>query len=559
MILAHFLLAAVTYLSPVHFDVSLAGNFGEPRPNHFHAGLDIKTQQVEGKAVYSIGDGFVCRVSKNVGGMGNAVYVKHPEGYTSVYAHLQRFAPAIEAVVRKWQYKNKTDEIDINLDATACPVAKGQLIALSGDSGASLGPHLHLEIHQNDTWNILDPLDFLPELLEDSVSPRAHAIMAYPLSGQGVVCGKNTPTRFDFENDQIKDSVIAWGKVGFGLYADDFMQGSSNRFGIRYTALYVDGKEVFSSNIDNIPVECHRMVNLWGDYDYYAENQQWFLKSFLMPGNTLPFIKTDASKGIIDFNQQRTYQLTYVLSDRFGNKAQYSFEVFAQPIEVKQQQPEANDSVSFKREEDNEARLEGMVIRVPKGGMMEDAWVKPSDKVKGTKMSKGYMLARKSMPLFQKAQLRMKVEADVEDKDKLYVFAQRRGKKDELAPDAMPRIYIPAKYAEGWMECEVDDIGNTFAVDLDDCPPKLIPINEKQWEEEATLLVDVRDEQTGVAEFHAFIDGQFILFNHVKKSSRMVCCLKDTPVAPNGMERKLQLKARDHVGNLTVYDTTIHY
>ena len=109
------------------------------------------------------------------------------------------------------------------------------------------------------------------------------------------------------------------------------------------------------------------------------------------------------------------------------------------------------------------------------------------------------------------------------------------------------------------MECEVDDIGNTFSVDVDDIPPKLIPINEKRWREEATLLVDVKDEQTGVKEFHAFIDGQFVLFSHVKKSSRMVCCLKDTPVAPNGMERKLQLKAKDHMGNLTVYDTTILY
>ena len=558
MILANILLAAVTYLSPVHFDVSLAGNFGEPRPNHFHAGLDIKTQQVEGKAVYSIGDGFVCRVSQSNRGMGYAVYVRHPEGYTSVYGHLQRFAPAIEAVVRKWQYKNQTDEIDITLDATECPVSKGQLIALSGDTGASLGPHLHLEIHQNDTWNIVDPLDFLPELLEDSVSPKAHAIMAYPLNGQGMVCGKNTPARFDFENNQINDSIIVWGKVGFGIYADDFMQGSTNRFGIRYTALFVDGKEVFSSNIDNIPVSCHRMVNIWGDLDYYSANHQWFLKSFLIPGNTLPFIKTDQSKGIIDFNQRKAHQLTYVLSDRFGNKSQFSFMVYAQPVEVKPQPP-TNDSIPFKHGEDNEARTEGMVIHVPKGGMMEDEWVKPSDKARPTKVAKGYMLAQKSMPLFKKAQLRIKVDADVEDKDKLYVFAQRRGQKDELAPDAIPRIYIPAQYADGWMECEVDDIGNTFSVDVDDIPPKLIPINEKRWREEATLLVDVKDEQTGVKEFHAFIDGQFVLFSHVKKSSRMVCCLKDTPVAPNGMERKLQLKAKDQVGNLTVYDTTILY
>ena len=154
MYLAQLILAAITYISPVHFDVLLAGNFGEPRPNHFHGGLDIKTQREEGKAIYAIGDGFVSRVTVNVGGMGNALYVRHPEGYTSVYAHLQRFAPAIEAVVRKWQYENQSTDVDMELDATDCPVAQGQLIALSGDTGASMGPHLHLEIHQTDNWDM---------------------------------------------------------------------------------------------------------------------------------------------------------------------------------------------------------------------------------------------------------------------------------------------------------------------------------------------------------------------------------------------------------------------
>ena len=191
MLITHFILA-VAFLSPVHFDALLAGNFGEPRPNHFHGGLDIKTQRQEGKAVYSIGDGFVCRVTKNLGGMGNAVYVRHPEGYTSVYGHLQRFAPAIEAIVKKHQYANQSTDVDITLQATDFPVAKGQLIALSGDTGASMGPHLHLEIHQTDTWNLMDPLDFIPDILNDSVAPKAHSIMAYPLTNQGLVCGQNS-------------------------------------------------------------------------------------------------------------------------------------------------------------------------------------------------------------------------------------------------------------------------------------------------------------------------------------------------------------------------------
>ena len=262
-LITSLILATIAYVSPVHFEVLLSGNFGEPRPNHFHGGLDIKTQQVEGKAVYAIGDGYVSRVTVNLNGHGNAVYVRHPDGYTSVYGHLQRFAPFIEAKVRKWQYAHHSTDADITLEARECPVAQGQLIALSGDTGASLGPHLHLEIHQTDNWNMMDPLAFIPNLLTDSLPPVAQAVMAYPQSGQGMVCGKNTPQRFDFDGGILSDSLFAWGKVGFALLAHDVMEGSANKLGIRCTRLLLDDKEIFKSDVDNIPANCNPMVNVW--------------------------------------------------------------------------------------------------------------------------------------------------------------------------------------------------------------------------------------------------------------------------------------------------------
>ncbi len=179
MLILNLLLAAVTYLSPIRFDVLLAGNFGEPRPSHFHAGLDIKTQQVEGKPVHAIGDGFVSHVSVNKGGTGYCVHVRHPEGYTSVYAHLQKFSPVIEALVKRKQYQERTCDVELELSATACPVRKGQVLALSGDTGASEGPHLHLEIHRTDNWKLIDPREMIPHLLTDSIAPVAAAIMRH--------------------------------------------------------------------------------------------------------------------------------------------------------------------------------------------------------------------------------------------------------------------------------------------------------------------------------------------------------------------------------------------
>ena len=225
MLILNMLLAAVTYLSPVRFEVLLAGNFGEPRPNHFHAGLDIKTDQVEGKPIHAIGDGYVSHVSVNKGGTGYCIHVRHPEGYTSVYGHLQKFSPIIEAIVKRKQYREHQCDVEVDLNATDCPVKRGQVIALSGDTGASEGPHLHLEIHQTDNWKLIDPLEMIPDLLNDTIPPVAHAFMAYPVKGSGVFCGEAEKRRVDFVGDSITERLTAWGKVGFALNAADFMQG----------------------------------------------------------------------------------------------------------------------------------------------------------------------------------------------------------------------------------------------------------------------------------------------------------------------------------------------
>ena len=449
MMILSLLLAAVFYASPVHFEVILAGNFGEPRPNHFHGGLDIKTQQVEGKAIYSIGDGYVSRVTVNLDGMGNAIYVRHPEGYTSVYAHLQRFSPMIEAKLRKWQYDHHSTDADVTFNATDCPVAKGQVIALSGDTGASMGPHLHLEIHQTDNWNVLDPLEFIPELVQDTVAPVAHSFMAYPQDKEGIFCGKTTAQRFEFTTNELEEEFTAWGKVGFGLYAHDYMQGSSNTCGIRHTCLLVDGMEVFSSNVSNIPVADNKQVNIWGDLDYFIQHQQWFLKSYLEPGNTLPFLKVNKNRGIVNFDQERTYHVKYILQDFFGNMSEYGFTV--------------------------------------------------------------------------------------------------RGAR-ELIPDDLPSDSVEQLPEETLLPVEEKEL-----------TLRIIPLNQRQWNTEHILLFDIRGPQSEPFTFEGFIDDQFILFDHVKKSSRIICDLRQTPVAPTGTEHVLHVKARDNSGREAEFEAPLLY
>lgn len=323
------------YQSPVDYDIVLAGNFGEPRPFHFHGGIDVKTDNQEGKLIYSIADGYVSRLTINMYGFGNAIYVSHPDGNTSVYCHLKRFDDKYEALLQR----TGRDTLSMVFPPTQFPVKAGDLIAISGNTGHSTGPHLHLELHDTETWVLRDPLMKLAGIIADTVAPQAHSFMAYPMDGEGVFNGGFTKQTFGFGAPDTKvqhatftvqREFTAWGRVGFALWADDYSEKTYNHYGVRYTQLLVDGKEVFHSDVDSIPISCQPEVNLWGDYDHWRRTRVWYMKSFREPGMRLPILHTNFEQGVVCFSEERPYHLTYVLRDYQGNESRYHFTVRGQ-------------------------------------------------------------------------------------------------------------------------------------------------------------------------------------------------------------------------------------
>jgi len=323
----------VTYQSPVDYDIVLAGNFGEPRPWHFHGGLDIKTNNQEGKQIFSIADGYVSRITVNKYGFGNAIYVSHPDGLTSVYCHLKRFAGPYE---RLFQRTGRRDTLDLRFTEHQLPVKAGDLIAISGNTGHSTGPHLHLELHDTETWVMRDPMSKLAHVIADTVAPQAHSLMAIPQGSEGVFNGGFTQQTFGFGQPDTKQqhtqwtvtrNFTAWGRVGFALWADDYSEATYNHYGIRYTQLLVDGREVFHSDVDSIPISCQPEVNRWGDYHHWRHTHVWYMKSFREPGVRLPILHTDFNRGIVNFTEERPYHLTYILRDYQGNRSVYHFTV----------------------------------------------------------------------------------------------------------------------------------------------------------------------------------------------------------------------------------------
>ncbi len=445
----------VSYASPVDYTITLAGNFGEPRPNHFHGGIDVKTDNVEGKHIYSIGDGYVSRLTVGLNGFGNAVYVTHPEGYTSIYCHLKRFAPKLEKVVKR---TGKHDEqIDLHFTPLDFPVSQGQLIALSGNTGHSTGPHLHLEIHDTRTWDMMDPLDFLTAYVCDSVPPQAHSFMACPVAGEGVFNGGSGKQTFGFGEQsmdvrfrsslKLDHEFTAWGKVGFALWSDDYMQGVYNHYGIRETILLVDGQEMFRSNVSRIPVNSTRQVNSWGDYDHWQHHKTWYMRSYIPIGVTLPILQAGEDRGIVNFNEERPYQMVYVLRDFMGNEARYEFTVQGVRTPINPITPIRPINVHYDRL--SLISLPGMQLTIPAGMVEEGLWIEP--KVEQGSISPRYTFAQQTCPLFGWVELSIAVPQGV-NPSRLYVDG---GGRD-----------MGGEYQDGWMTTRIRELGVTYELKL---------------------------------------------------------------------------------------------
>ncbi|MBQ6063498.1 MAG: M23 family metallopeptidase [Prevotella sp.] len=463
LILKLFLIANIIYGSPVNYKISLAGTFGEPRPYHFHGGADIKTDRKEGKPIFSIGDGYISHVTIGIGGYGNAVYVHHPEGYTSVYAHLQRFMPQVATMVKKWQWEHGCKEGEIRFRPTDFPVAKGQLLAFSGNTGASQAPHLHLEIHETQTWKMMDPLDYIGDFIHDNTPPTAHALMAYPQKGEGVVNGSVEDQYFNFSNDALNDTLTVWGKVGFGIWANDYMEESTNNFGIRYTDLYVDGHRLFHSDVNGIDMDDNLQVHAWGDYSHYRKSHVWYMKSFLSPGVTLPILFADDQRGIVCFDEERDYHFIYILADFKGNRREYPFTVKARHSAIPKPSYHPFHTLAWNRP--NAYQLPGMQLYVPSRRLVGNVELRPQVYIQRGKYSDAYRLTSDAVAVIAPCTLSLRVKRQVKDPTKLYVV--ERSKRERR---------LKGRYENGWLTVAIRDLDATYEVGYGDDDYKESPI-----------------------------------------------------------------------------------
>ena len=316
---------------PMDIPVLLSGNFGELRSNHFHSGIDFKTQGVEGKPIHSVQDGYVSRISVSPWGYGNGLYITHPDGTTTVYGHLQKFSQKITAYLKEKQYEQESFNVNLSLTPDELPVKEGELVALSGNTGSSGGPHLHFEVRDTETEEPMDPIEYYKDLIKDTQAPKIQGIMVYSMPGKGVVNGSRRklelkPVTAKNGKQTLTGKIEAWGEIGLAVKGYDYMDNTSNIYGIKDITLTADSQVIFHSNLDRFAFDETRYLNSFTDFEEWKEHRSFYIKSFVDPGNRLRFIES-LNRGILTIDEPRTYHLTYKLADAFGNTTQLSIRI----------------------------------------------------------------------------------------------------------------------------------------------------------------------------------------------------------------------------------------
>ena len=519
------------FISPFDFPLLLSGNFGELRANHFHGGVDFKTQGVVGKPIRCIADGYISRVTVTPGGYGQAVYITHDNGYTSVHGHLHRFMTEVQKEVEAYQYGHETFAVDLSFGPDRFPLKQGEVFALAGNEGYSFGPHLHMEIRRTDTGEYVDPLQFYTDKVKDTTAPRATHAVLYPQAGKGVVNGSTQKKVMALAGQQAP--VTAWGRIAAGIKAYDYMDGTSNNYGVRSVTLLVDSVEVFRSTVDGFLPNENRMINAWTDYEEYATRGSWFMRSQVLPGNTWRMLQADEEGGVVTINEERPYEFRYVLEDLYGNRRTYRFTVRGKEQDII---PIHKGMHYLHCNQGNSVQLPGMELVIPKGMLYEDVDLNCKVIADSLDISFDYQLHDRPVPLHAGCKLMIGVRNyPITDMSKYYVVRKHKGRKASAG----------GYFEEGFMHTDIRELG-TYSVAIDTIAPRIVPLNKAQWKT-GNIQFKIRDAETGIKDYKVYIDGKFALFKFSSKNAKLASV--HPARIKRGVKHTMEVVITDYCGN----------
>lgn len=538
------------FRNPVGIPIVLAGNFGELRPNHFHSGIDIKTRGVQGYRIYAAADGWVSRIKVSPWGYGNALYISHPNGYTTVYAHLREFKGEIAEYVKKAQYMNESFEIELFPGKGKLPVNKGDTVALSGNSGGSTAPHLHFEIRDTKTEKPINPLLFGFEV-KDNIKPIIQSLTFYPLNDSSHINGKSWPQTISAKGSNGKykltsNSVAAYGEIGVGIEMLDRLNGASNRCGVYNAQLFVNDEKVYEHELERFSFYENRYMNAHMDYEIKSRKGKRIQRSFILPNNMLSIYKNLKNDGVITVSDSNT-EGGYIIKDAYGNKSGIKFTLSAP--EAPNQFKESKISPAFKDifsyDKRNTFEHQGLFIDMPAKILYEDIAFEFTEVDAPSKaISKAYRIHNEHTPLHSY----MTVSFELDSLDPATRKAALICSKTENG-----RVYAEGgNWAGNRISVKTRSFG-TYYVTTDSVPPRIVPINISQgrnmkWR--SAIIVSVTDNLSGIKTYRGTIDKKWVLMEYDPKNAKLSYDFEGK-LEPG--EHLFELTVTDGQGNVKTY------
>ncbi|MFV5699919.1 M23 family metallopeptidase [Flavobacterium sp. ZT3R17] len=533
------------FSSPLDIPMQLSGNFGELRPNHFHAGFDLKTLQKEGLKVYAVADGYISRIKISTFGNGKAIYITHPNGYTSVYGHLQIANGLIEEYIKKAHYALKSFEIELFPKSDELIVKKGQIIAFSGNTGGSEGPHLHFEIRDTKTEKIINPMFFgFDKSIKDTKKPTISGVYVYPLETKTSVNHSKRPLLLNLslqkDGTYLSEKVVANGKIGFGINTFDYDDVSFNKNGVFKVQSFSNGKPTFGYQFDTYSFDEMRYVNALIDYSKYKKTQQRVQKLFMKNKYGLSIIQSDDNNGVVTVTPNLSSVYRVEVSDFNGNKSTVSIPIQYDLLSTIIEKEPVVSNYFVRANKDSNFAKENMSVFFPAGTFYED-------------FDMNFDVKNDTLYLHDDT-VPAHTNFTISIEDNKYTETQREKIFIGLI-EGQKVTYNSTYKKENVFNTKVKTLGK-YALIMDTIAPKIAiakPIEGKWLSDQKTIQLTINDSLSGIKSYNGYLNGNWILFEYDNKTKKIIHNFNDGIVAEGAND--LKVVVIDNVGNSTIFET----
>ncbi len=533
------------FRNPIDIPLVLAGNFAELRSNHFHSGLDIKTQNREGLNVYAAAQGYVSRIKVSHYGYGKALYITHPNGYTTVYAHIKKYAPKIEAFIKQLQYQKESFEVEVFPSPEVLIIDKDEIIAFSGNTGGSSAPHLHFEVRDNIERPI-NPMLFGIDI-KDTRTPTVFKIYAYAKDENSYVNNTNHKAELrlipDKNGNFSVENIKAFGNIGFGISSTDKQDLANNNNGVYNIQTFFNGTKNIEIDFRRFSFDETRHINRFTDYEIYKTKKLWIQKLFVESGNPLSLFKDVKDEGYLNIEDNTSSVYKIKIQDFKGNETWVTIPIIGKKEDSSSSTSDLSPSFIAYANQATTLQKDKISVLMPSNTFYDNVFLDFDVKSDTLKLHKDVIPLQKNYTITY--DIGSYSEAD---KSKLFIA--------ELMGYYKRPNYIYTTRKGDSLIARPNSLG-TFALVSDNDKPNITPINftNGKWiSKESYLKVKIVDDLSGISNYRATINGKWILMEYDFKTDLLTYDFDDKVISDT--ENNLKVIVTDNVGNSATFEAT---